>query len=243
MQIITSNLISSLPQISFGLSTKTNPTDEDPFGFNLSFSIGDDEEKVKRNRELLYNEIGLTTEQVSYQHQVHGDTIKIVDSAGFVGDSDALITDKKNIGLAITTADCTTIFIYDNRQKIIAGVHSGWRGTSKNILGKTIQLLYDKYNSKPENLFIYIAPSISQKKYEVGKEVAILFDAKYKKKHYNKFLLDVPSLNYDTMLAYGIPKNQIEKSTLCSYDSQFLHSYRRDGKSSGRALGVIAMKE
>ena len=243
MKIIQSNLFNSIPQITFGLSTKASQTDNDPFGFNLSFSIGDEEERVKRNRELFYNEIGLTSEQVAYQYQKHGNTIKIVDSVGFVGDSDALITKHKNLGLAVTTADCTAIFIYDKFNNVIAAVHSGWRGTVKNILGETLDLLAKEFNSKPVDLLVFIAPSISQKNYEVGKEVAEYFDPKYKKEHGTKFLLDVALANYDILIAHGIPKNQIERSTLCSFDSQILHSYRRDGNRSGRALGVIAMKE
>ncbi len=242
MKIIQSELFKSIPEIIFGLSTKSDQSSDDPFGFNLSFSIGDDEERVKRNRKLFFNELGLNPGQIAYHCQVHGDTMTVVDSAGYVGESDALITTQKNIGLAITTADCTTIFIFDKNNKIIAGVHSGWRGTAKNILAKTLGLLEKEYYSKPEDLLVYIAPSISQKNYEVGDEVAVHFKSKYKKRQGDKFLLDVSSVNYDILIEYGLKGKQIEKSSLCSYDSKFLHSYRRDGKKSGRALGVIALK-
>jgi len=243
MKIIRSNLFNSLQQIAFGLSTRVPSSDNDPYGFNLSLSIGDDKERVIRNRELFYNKIGFTSEQVAYQYQVHGDRVKIADSSGFVGENDAMITSRKNIGLAITTADCAAVFIYDGLNEVIAGVHSGWRGTVKNILGKTLQILVQEFNSKPEDLLVYIAPSISQSNYEVGEEVAVHFDQKYKKEYNNKFLLDVASVNFDILLMHGIPEDQIEKSPLCSYNSTFLHSYRRDGDRSGRALAVIAMKE
>ena len=243
MKIIQSELFNSVPEITFGLSTRSNPTSDDPLGFNLSFSVGDDEERVRKNQEQFYNELGLTTEQVAYHYQVHGDTIKVVDKAGFVGESDALVTTKKRLGLALTTADCTLIFIYDKSNRVIAGVHSDWRGTAKNILGKTIEFLGKEFNSNPKNILVYIAPSIFQKNYEVGREVAEQFESKYKKEHGNKFLLDVSAVNYDLLIGYGIPKAQIEKSSLCSFESQFLHSYRRDGDKSGRALGVIVMKE
>ncbi|MEN8191909.1 MAG: peptidoglycan editing factor PgeF [Bacteroidota bacterium] len=242
MKIIKSELFNSIPYISFGMSTKLPAAGSDPFGFNLSYSICDDEKRVKSNRERFFNEIGLTSDQVAYHHQIHGDTIKIIDSAGFIGESDALVTSQKDLGLAITTADCTAIFIFDRSKEVIAGIHSGWRGTNKNILGKTLDLLVQKYNSKSENLFVFIAPAISQKNYEVGGDVATLFEEKYSRKRNDKFLLDVTAINYDILLDYQIPKEQIERSTLCSYDSTFLHSYRRDGKHSGRALGVIAMK-
>ncbi|MEK6553401.1 MAG: laccase domain-containing protein, partial [Bacteroidota bacterium] len=47
----------------------------------------------------------------------------------------------------------------------------------------------------------------------------------------------------DELLNFGIQESNIEISSLCSYEEKYLHSYRRDGKNSGRALGVIAMKE
>ena len=38
-------------------------------------------------------------------------------------------------------------------------------------------------------------------------------------------------------------KHNIQVSKLCSYEySNLLHSYRREGEKSGRAIGVIALK-
>jgi len=91
---------------------------------------------------------------------------------------------------------------------------------------------------------VYIGPSISQRNYEVGVEVAQLFDPKYSIKKGNKFLLDVRKVNYDMLINFGIPQNQIEVSDLCTFEAKdLLHSYRRDGNKSGRCYGVIAFKE
>ena len=56
-------------------------------------------------------------------------------------------------------------------------------------------------------------------------------------------MLDVAQINYDMLIDFGIPKLQIEKSTLCSYDEAYIHSFRRDKSESGRAFGVIAITE
>jgi purine-nucleoside/S-methyl-5'-thioadenosine phosphorylase / adenosine deaminase len=155
-----------------------------------------------------------------------------------------MFTNKKDIGLAIGIADCTPIFVYDFENKVIAAVHSGWRGTEKRILEKTVLKLKNEYNSKPEKLVAYIGPSISQKNYEVGKEVADLFDDKYKIKKDGKYLLDVASANYEMLINSGMLKNNIEKSNLCTYEEKdLLHSYRRDGKKSGRSMGIIVMRD
>ncbi len=94
------------------------------------------------------DELGLNEKMVSYQKQVHEDKINTVSSFGSCGESDALITTKKNLGLAISSADCPAIFIYDPVQKVIAAVHSGWKGTEKKILMKTIQKLKNEFNVK-----------------------------------------------------------------------------------------------
>jgi len=46
------------------------------------------------------------------------------------------------------------------------------------------------------------------------------------------------------LISEGVKEKNIQVSKLCSYEyANLLHSYRRDGIKSGRALGVIAIKE
>jgi polyphenol oxidase len=243
MIIIKPYIFKRFTDIIFGFSTKIKNRNEDFYNFNLSLNIGDNEEIVKKNRRDFFNELGLANENNAYQKQVHGSRIQIISEGGYCGESDAMITDKQAIGLAISTADCTGIFIYDFEQKVIAAVHSGWRGTSKKILEKTLEVLFKKFNCKPANMICYLSPSISQVNYEVGEEVIIHFDKKYFKQKGSNFLLDISSCNYDTLLNYEIKPFNIQKSKLCSFGYEsLLHSYRRDGEKSGRALGVIAMR-
>lgn len=209
----------------------------------MSFSVGDEENIVKENRIAFVNKLGLDISQIAFQKQIHSNIVKFVEHAGYVGFSDALITNKKNLGLAISSADCTPIFIYDIENSLIAAIHSGWRGTVLKITSITINTLLEKFNSQPKNLIVYLGPSIHQKNYEIGKEVADKFDSKFLLIKNNKIYLDVLQANIDQILDCGIPKNQIEVSPFCTYEEKdLLHSYRRDGKTSGRAIGIIAIK-
>ncbi|HOI29868.1 MAG TPA: peptidoglycan editing factor PgeF [Melioribacteraceae bacterium] len=244
MKIIVSNLFKQFKEIIFGFSTKIGPDSVPPFFFNLSLTVGDDPEKVKQNREYFFNRLGLSTSQIAFQRQVHSDIIKFVEKPGLLGESDALITRYYGIGLAISAADCTPIFIYDKENKIIAGVHSGWKGTQKRILKKVLSNLSFHFKSKPKNLYVFLGPSISQENYEVGKDVALLFDQKYLLFKDGRIYLDVPLANFDMLLTHGIPPENIEMSRLCTFKEKvLLHSYRRDGNNSGRMFGVIALKE
>lgn len=244
MYILKPYIFNSYPEIIFGFSTKISSDAKPPYYFNLSYSVGDEKNIVDKNRKEFFEEIGLSVEKVGYQRQIHSDIVQVIGCGGDNGASDAMITKEKNLGIAIAVADCTPIFLYDIKNKVVAAVHSGWQGTEQKILLKTLLILQKDYSSKPENMIAYIGPSISQSNYEVGKEFAEKFDKAYLKHRGDKFLLDVSGINYQMLLDFGIPKNQIQKSELCTYEfDTLLHSYRKDGNFSGRSLGVIAIKE
>lgn len=243
MVVLKSALFNNYPEISFGFSTKIGLDRKEPYNFNMSLSVGDDPIVVKENRKTFFSALGLDEEQMVYQKQVHGDVIRSAEKGGFCGESDALITRNPNLGLVISSADCPAIFIYDPVQKIIAGIHSGWRSSEKKILLKTLSNIKYSFNSRPDDLIAYIAPCISGKNYEVGKEVAEKFDERFIVFLNNKYFLDLSALNYNILLDFGLKEKNIQVSNLCTFENkELLHSYRREGVKSGRALGVIAMK-
>ena len=241
MKIIQSEIFKKQPNIEFAFSTKIGLERVAPFYFNMSKSVGDDEKLVDENRILFFSSIGLTLDQIAFQKQVHGNEVTIVESPGYQGESDAMIVSKPNIGLAISTADCTPIFVFDTHRKILAAIHSGWRSTKERIVEKTLTKLLKEFNSNPAELVAYIGPCISGKNYEVGSEFDQYFDKKYLVKRGDKYLLDLKTANKDMLLNFGIPEENIEVSLLCSFETEYLHSYRREGKVSGRAFGVAAI--
>ena len=105
-----------------------------------------------------------------------------------------------------------------------------------------LDIFLNDFNCKPENLICYLSPSISKSNYIVGPEVAQQFDLRYIMPVGDKFLLNISKINYDILLNSGVKPQNIQLSKLCTYEySTVLHSYRRDGKRSGRSLGVISM--
>ncbi len=179
MIILKPLIFEQFPEIIFGFNTKIGLDRTEPYFFNLSKSVNDEEKMVDENRKSFFSSLNIKSENIVYQKQIHSSKVSYVSKAGNIGEGDALITDKPNLALTISTADCTPVFIYDKENKVIAGVHSGWRGTEKKILFETLKKLKSDFNSQPENLYVYIAPSISQEKYEVGPEVAEKFEDKY----------------------------------------------------------------
>lgn len=243
MIILRPYIFQRFEELVFGFSTKIGVNSLPPFYFNLSLSVGDKKENVLENRKQFFAALGLSDDKAAFQKQVHGDKVSVVEQPGNTGESDAMITKLPGIALCISTADCTPVFIYEQKTKIIAGIHSGWRGTQKRITEKTLKKLKTDFNCNPENMFAFIGPAISQVNYQVGKEVADCFDNKYLIKDNGKYLLDTSSANHDMLIEQGIPPARIQRSSICSFEyKEVLHSYRRDGKNSGRSLGIIALK-
>ncbi|MBI2417197.1 MAG: peptidoglycan editing factor PgeF [Ignavibacteriales bacterium] len=243
MLTLKADIFRQFDNIVFGFSTKTGLNRSAPYHFNLSLSVGDEEAVVVANRRAFYAAQGLRLESVAMQKQIHEDGIREVHSPGYQGESDAMITKMTGIGLAVSTADCVPVFIYCSSTGYIAAIHSGWRSTEKEITRKTVARLINDYKCNPEKMFVYIAPSISQKNFQVGIEVAEKFPAEYSYKFNEKYQLDLTGYNKHMLLACGIPEANIQVTRLCSVEQKELfHSYRREGFTSGRAYGVIYLK-
>jgi YfiH family protein len=215
-----------------------------PYGFNMSLSVGDDESRVIRNRARLASRLGFDPERLATQRQVHGDAICGVGQGYAPCESDALITREGAWLLAASVADCIPILIYDSARKVVAAVHSGWRGSRVNIAGKTIARLREDYGSDPADLFIYVGASAGECCYEVGEDVATAFEERYCRPfREGKYLFDNKGVVLDQLLAAGVPSVQIELDIRCTICDGSFHSYRRDGSRSGRMFGAIGMVE
>jgi YfiH family protein len=238
--IIRPNIFEQFPEIVAAQSTKLGGVSSS-YGMNLSSHVGDDPTNVTENRHIFFEAIGIPpqTKQV-YQNQVHSGNVSVVTGdEGVVKENDALITDKTNVLLGVTVADCTPILLYDSSSRLIAAVHAGWRGTEQMIALNAVRKMIE-LGAKPESTYAFIGACASGEKYEVGLDVATLFESKHTNDLGNgKFLLDVRAANLDQLLYAGIPRDHIEVSDLCTISDERLHSYRREGKQSGRMLAVI----
>ncbi|MEI0702310.1 peptidoglycan editing factor PgeF [Brachyspira intermedia] len=192
----------------------------------------------------FFKYINFDINKAVFMHQVHKDNIVKIDESNIhlfgsreklVKDTDALITNLKNIPLIVQTADCAPIILYCDESKSMAAIHSGWRGTVQNITVKTIDLMKKEYNANPSKMYAYIGPYIVQKDYEVGDEVAEHF--KNKVMINDKWHIDNGLEIKSQMIECGILENNIEISNINTYDD-ICYSYRRDGVQVGRMLTV-----
>ncbi|NDV94716.1 peptidoglycan editing factor PgeF [Dysgonomonas sp. 521] len=243
------NLFNFSTTIHGGASTGTYAS------LNLSPYSGDDPESVNENQEHLANIIGISVENLYLPYQTHNDRIQIIDEAflyksdlekaSLMNGVDALITDRKDICIGVTTADCVPILIYDTKRHILAAVHAGWKGTVAKIVRKTILKMMERFDSNPKHLLAGIGPCISQKHFEVGEEVVEAFiqagfsigDIAYRNHVSGKMHINLEAANGLLLAEAGIPIGNIEKAGLCTYSNpELLFSARRQTIHSGRIV-------
>ena len=156
--------------------------------------------------------------------QVHGNGIAkisdrdIADTSTAIPAVDGLMTKAKGIVLGIYVADCGAVLIADKRQKYIAALHSGKKGTELNITGKAIAEMKSTWNSNPEDLVVVLAPCIRPPHYEVN------FSAEIK----------------EQVLAEGVPSQNYHDCGICTAASvETYYSYRLEKGNTGRMLAII----
>ncbi len=238
---IRPEIFKKFPELIAAQSTREGGVSPYPYGLNLSSHVGDNSKNIEENCRRFYEEIGVPSgTRFVYQNQVHSANINIINGdERIVKESDALITSEANVFLVVSIADCTPVLLYDPIAKIIAAVHAGWRGTEQLITIAAVRKMVS-LGAKAENIYAFIGASASGTNYEVGTDVATLFEKDYYSELSNgKCLLDIKKANRDQLLIGGVPLDHIEINPRCTITDLNLHSYRRDGKQSGRMFAVI----
>ncbi len=177
--------------------------------------------------------------------QVHGDGIIEVDESWLgrqvVPEADGVVTGAKNFPIAVRTADCLPIFIFDPRQECIGLVHAGWKGSRKEIVVKTIGKMTKLWQSRPEHLIVTVGPGIRSCCYEVGAEFREFFPRDIILRE-NRFFLDLVSINKNQLLSGGVRAENIFESSSCTCCDRNFFSYRREGQQTGRHISVMMLQ-
>lgn len=198
-------------------------------------------DSIRKAQQLFSNTLNVQREQLRFIHQIHSDVIQIVEKNTEIPSGDAFITKSKEIVLCISVADCVGITLYDPMNELIAGIHSGWRGTSKNIVSKTIETMKNEFGTEGKNVLAYVSPSASQQLYEVQEDVSSLFESKYVNIVDSKKFLDVAANVVDQLKEMGIESKNIERDHTCTISNEQFHSYRREGNLFG--LNVVYISQ
>jgi YfiH family protein len=199
-----------------------------PFdSFNLAQHVGDDQNLVDKNRQLLPNHQNFT-----WLNQIHSNICLDLDMIANVVDTgpqaDACFSIRKNQVCAVMTADCLPILFCDQQGTCVAAVHAGWRGLADGVIENTVS----KMPVNAKSLMAWMGPAISQRHFEVGKEIKETFInypqafSRNSQTPDNKYFADLYSIAKQKMFALGI--TQLFGGQYCTYQqADLFFSHRR----------------
>lgn len=233
---------------------------------NMGFSTGDDRTNVEKNRRRIFDFIGEDGYCEAAPHQVHGSDIVCVRIAErktqnkerkaeekrgaklSFPDTDALITDEKNVILTSLHADCIPVWLYDPTQHAAGLAHAGWRGTAADIAAKTAERMCETFGSRREDLLAFIGPGIGRCCFEVGGEVVHAFEellgsrteSFYTDDRNGKYHLDLKGINRELLRRAGIENVFVTEYVTCCRTDLF-YSHRRENGITGRMCAGIVL--
>lgn len=235
------------PGLTAVFTTRKGGVSRGPYkGFNLGTQTGDSKTNISQNLSLLRK--SLKAEKTAVVKQVHGR--KITDACGCSRlEADGVATNASGVAVAVKTADCTGIIIYDPVNKAVAAVHAGWRGMAQFIAHEAVRFMEKKYGSKPSKLTASVSPAIGPCCYEVGEE---LYNSLKSTPEFSnifirrggKIFMDLKKGVKNTLISAGLKKSRVYVSALCtSCEEEMFFSHRRDKGITGRCAAAAVINK
>ncbi len=241
--------LEAFDEISHGVFTRTNGFSKGEYkSLNTGLSVGDHPSMVERNRQVIAR--CMDTQQLVFLKQIHKTGILILKKSDdnrspkthpspFSGD--AMVTDIPGKTIAVQLADCQGVLMYDPVKKVAANVHSGWRGSIANILGKCVASMTTEFGCRPEDIIAGISPSLGpccSEFIHFRQEIPEAY-WRYKNRsdHFNFWRISRRQL-----LNAGLLTQHIELPDICTKcNSHLFFSYRKKNQT-GRFVSVIGLK-
>lgn len=261
VQWLQFNNLSSQEHLIHGFTTRNGGVSHPPFSsLNMGKSTSDDQDKVEENYNRILSALDVSMRKRFMTRQVHSDIVVYIDEKrvaegndkdNFIDAVDGLITDQTEPVLLTYYADCVPLFFYDPVNHVGGVVHSGWKGTSKQIGKRAVKRMSEVFGSRPEDILAGIGPSAGLCCYEVDDAVLDQFSwmkdtiHEYTKpSESGRYFIDLKGINKAILQSSGLRNESIEISDNCTMcQNDLLFSYRVEKPKQGRMAAIFALKE
>ncbi len=249
MQFLACGAINKLPGFFQAFSLRSGGHSKKPYdSMNVGMRTGDKTGNVIKNIRAI--ERAFDTKYISTVRQVHGDRVVLIQNPKFKiqnTKADAIATNVPGLAVGVRVADCAGTVIIDPEHRVIAAIHSGWRGVANKIPAKAVRVMRKKFKSDPAKLIAAVSPAIGPCCYEVGKEVYKLqkqavfsnIFTESKGRVYMNLWKGVKNL----LKSAGMTTRNIHVCGMCTAcNPELFFSHRRDKGKTGRMLSFVVLK-
>ena len=219
-------------------------------GLNCGRGSKDDKNNINKNLDFVAKKMAVERSSLILMHQTHSNKVIEIKKKNYRKKiiADAMVTKIKGFAIAVVTADCVPIIIYDLNNKIIGCIHAGWKGAFTEIIENTIKKI-KKLNSN-NKIYASVGPCIGKKNYEVDLEFYKKFVSKsrrnkiyFSNKNKTKKLFNLRKFVTDKLIKLKVKVDQINRDTFAEKTNFF--SYRRSCKLKqtdyGRCISAVRL--
>jgi YfiH family protein len=222
---------------------------------NMALHVSNSPDKIIESRDRLADFLGCSTSHFVCPDQTHSDHFfqatftdrgrGAYELSTAIPDTDAVFSYEPDILLCCFTADCVPVIFFNKTAGLIGVIHSGWRGTVKEITLKVFHHLISQKGCNPQEFQVYIGKALSQEKFEVDEDVYQKFkDLGYAEPFIfinsktGKYHIDNKKTVKRQCEMAGIPPERISVDPTCTYTDTTCFSYRKDPEC-GRHMSFI----
>ena len=193
---------------------------------SLNCGLGSNDKKniIKENLKIVKNKISKKSKDIFLVHQTHSNKFIFINKNLRFNKrkikADAIITNQERLPIAVLTADCVPILLYDNKKNMIAAIHAGWKGAFKNIIKNVVNFMIKK-GCKKNNIFAAIGPCIGRSSYNVKEN----FRRKFLKKNENN---KIYFRNVKNTIYFDLPnyiKSQLKFNKITNIDMKNIDTF------------------
>lgn len=204
---------------------------------NAAAHVGDDADRVRQNRQIIKEMLGLPAEPV-WLDQIHSNRVVKAIKTAPLQQADVSYTNASGVVCAVMTADCLPLLVCSADGAQIAAIHAGWRGLLAGVISNTLAAM------QQQNLLVWLGPAIGPDCFEVGAEVRDAFLEKspafndaFKDQNNGKCFADIYRIARTELVSLGI--TDIYGGLYCTVtEHERFYSYRRAAQT-GRMATLI----
>lgn len=229
--------------VRFAFTDRFGGASTAPYGeLNLGYASGDSDDAVTDNFRRVAEAFEVAPARLVRMNQVHGRDVHVVGPGQEdqpVPTADGLVTTRDDVALAARAADCVPVLLADASAGVVGAVHSGRPGLFHGVVPAAVETMRSLGATR---ITAVVGPHVCGRCYEVPAELRAEVAERVPVSH-AETSWGTPALDIGAGVFWQLEQAgcTVVDASRCTIESDDLYSYRREGRASGRAAGVVRL--